>query len=324
MPMMSTRRRFLQAIAASATFPLPLLAEGNKPKLRIGLIADIHKDIIHDADVRLKAFVDAMNAEKVDAVIQLGDFCQPKPANQGFLEIFNGFAGPKYHIIGNHDTDGGFKREQTMAFWGMEQRYYSFDLGGCHFVVLDANDRPEGWKSGYPHFIAEDQVKWLAADLAATKLNTFIFSHQSLERSACIDNQEEVRRIIQEARTSDGKAKVAGCFNGHWHIDHHRRIDGIPYIHVNSASYFWMGGKYRRERLDPELAKQFPVVASTAPYAKPVFTVLEIDPAAGAFTLRGMESAWMGPSPQELDYQDADIEGAWILPGIRRVDSAEV
>lgn len=321
---MKTRRRFLQSLAATATFPLPVLAAGDSKKLRIGLIADIHKDLVPDADERLKAFIDAMTAEKVDAIMQLGDFCQPKPKNQGFLEIFLNFPGPKYHLLGNHDMDGGFKREQTVAFFGMKDRYYSFDLGGYHFVVLDGNDKPEGWKSGYPHFIAKDQVDWLAADLATTKLNTFIFSHQSLERPACIDNQEEVRRIIEQARNTDGKPKVAGCFNGHWHIDHCRRINGIPYVHINSASYFWMGGNYRHERLKPELAKQFPAMASTAPYEKPLFTILEIDPAQGRFTLRGMQSGWMKPSPQDLNYQSQEIDADSIRAEIRAVDSAQI
>lgn len=314
---MHTRRRFLQATGATMALPLPMLAagDGGKP-LRVGLITDVHKDIMPDADERLKAFIDAMNAEKVDAVMQLGDFCIPKQENKGFLEIYRSFEGPQYHVLGNHDMDGGYKAEQTVAYYGMKSRYYSFDLGGCHFVVLDANDKPENWEKGYPAFIAVDQVEWLKADLAATELNTFVFSHQSLEIEACIDNQEEVRRVIREAKTKEGKAKVAGCFNGHWHIDHCREIDGIPYVHINSASYFWMGGEFRRDRLSPELAKKFPHVASTAPYEGPLFTVLEIDAEKGSFRVRGMKSAWQAPSPVEVNYKSAVIRGEWVRPEI--------
>ena len=184
-------------------------------------------------------------------------------------------------------------------------------------MVLDANDKPEGWKDGYPRFIAKDQVEWLAADLAATNLNTFIFSHQSLERPACIDNQEEVRKVIESARTAEGKAKVAACCNGHWHIDHCRRINGIPYVHINSASYFWMGGEYKHERLEPELAKKFPVLSSTAPYTKPLYTVLEIDPAKGSFSIRAMKSGWQAPAPSELGYTSNQIDADSIRPEIR-------
>lgn len=323
---MPNRRQILRTLAAGTVLPLPIAAtpSSNSQKLRIGLITDIHKDIIHDADTRLKAFVDAMNQEKADAVIQLGDFCIPKPANRPFLESFNGFAGPKYHVIGNHEMDGGFKREDVVAFFGMPQRYYSFDLGSCHFIVLDANDMPEGWKGGYPAHLAADQVAWLAKDLAATELNTFIFSHQSLEHPSCIDNQEDVRKIIAGARNAEGKQKVAACFNGHWHIDHARRIDGIPYIHLNSASYFWMGSKWKTERLTPELAKQFPHVSATAPYAEVLYTVLEIDPATAGFRLRASKSEWMKPGPAELNYSNPAIEADWIRPEIRAVESGKV
>lgn len=315
---MINRRNFLKAAAAAgASFPLPLLAANpSGKKLRIGILADIHKDIIHDADARLESFITAMQREKVDAILQLGDFCVPKPVNQGFLDIFNRFQGPRYHVIGNHDTDGGFKREAVVKFWGMEQRYYSFDLGGYHFIVLDSNDRPEGWKGGYPHFIAADQVAWLKADLENTQLNTFVFSHQSFERPTCIDNQAEIRALFETARLPNGQRKVAGCFNGHWHLDHHRIINGIPYIHINSASYYWLGGKYKTERLAPDLAKRFPWVASTAPYTKPLFTILEIDPAAKRFGIQGMKSEWMGPSPNDLHYTSDAVETDWVSPTI--------
>ena len=110
------RRVFLYGSAGLAFFPGTLQAKpqpgfDSKSKLRIGLIADVHKDIIHDADDRLKTFVDAMTAAKADAIVQLGDFCIPKAANQPFLDIFRRFPGPRYHVLGNHDTDGGFSRE---------------------------------------------------------------------------------------------------------------------------------------------------------------------------------------------------------------------
>ena len=70
---------------------------------------------------------------------------------------------------------------------------------------------------------------------------------------------------------------MAACFNGHWHIDHQREINGIPYIHINSAAYLWVGSRLRKDRLPAELAKRFPTVASTIPYTKPLFTHLTIE-----------------------------------------------
>lgn len=314
--MTPSRRRFLQMLAGTATLPAAAQEPERAPALRLGLIADVHKDIIHDADERLTHFIDRMTREKVDAIVQLGDFCIPKPGNRGFLDIFNRFPGPRFHVLGNHDMDGGFSREQAVEFLGMKARFGSFDLGGCHFIHLDANDRPAGWQGGYPSHLADDQLDWLRQDLASTELPTYLFSHQSLERPGCIDNQEEVRQLLEAARDARGRPKTVACFNGHWHIDHRRTIRGIHYVHLNSAAYFWMGAPYRTERLPAALAVRFPNVALTAPYEGPLFSVLEIGSDLRSFRLQGMETRWLGPSPAELHYTSKHVEPGSIRPGI--------
>ena len=144
------RRGFLNLSMMGATavlYPLDRVAvadsDASKP-LRFGVIADVHKDVMHDADQRLQVFIDEMTKRKVDFILQLGDFCIPTSDNLGFMEIWNSFRGRRYHVLGNHDTDGNetdhperFKRETTVEYWGMKDRYYSFDHRGIHFVVLD-------------------------------------------------------------------------------------------------------------------------------------------------------------------------------------------
>lgn len=151
--------------------------------VRFGVFADLHQDIMHDGPDRIQAFIDQMNREQVDFIIQLGDLCFPKPENERILHIWNHFTGSKFHVIGNHDTDIS-SREAFMAFIGMEHNYYSFDFGDYHFVVLDAiyfkteDGRYvafEHWNYGAKYnvpqslpFIPDDQMKWLEQDLAAT------------------------------------------------------------------------------------------------------------------------------------------------------------
>ncbi len=290
----------------------------SKSNLRIGLIADVHKDIIHDADERLTIFVDSMNAARADAIIQLGDFCIPKPQNLPFLQIYRRFAGPQYHVLGNHDTDGGYDRELAVKFLGMPNRFYAFDLGGLHFVVLDANDRPPGHKSGYPKFIGRDQLDWLERDLGDSPAETFVISHQSLERPSCIVNQADVRAILENSKFADGRRKVAACLHGHWHIDHASEIAGIPYVHVNSASYVWVeDASKRRPRLSESLARKYPHVSSTIPYRDPLFAILEIDRAAGRFSILGRDSAWTGPGPEQVGYAPAGYPPGALHAGIR-------
>jgi calcineurin-like phosphoesterase family protein len=289
------------------------------PRFKLGLIADVHQDIIHDAPQRLRRFVEWAEAQQCDGILQLGDFCIPKPENRAFLAIWNSHAGPRFHVLGNHDMDGGYTREQAVGYLGMPHRYYAVDWMGWRLIMLDANDRPPDHGGGYPSFIAPDQVEWLEEELRRTSLPVLIFSHQSLERPACIRSQVEVRRVISAAKAPDGHRKVAACFNGHWHIDHARITDEIPYVHINSAAYYWMGDAYARRRFSDELHAKRPILDRVAPYEGPLFTSLEFDPQTGVLRLTGRKSRWVGPSPVEvgLDPEERGCESAWITPAIR-------
>ncbi|MFC1712849.1 metallophosphoesterase family protein [Candidatus Poribacteria bacterium] len=231
-------------------------------KCRFGLISDVHKDVIHDADDRLCAFIQKVQAEQVDFIIQMGDFCIPIPENQCFMNIWNQFKGPKYHVIGNHDTDGdgrnrpngayAFTPEETIEYWGIQDRYYSFDLRSIHFIVLDGNDKAENPAPGYRRYIGSDQIEWLNQDLTDTEFPVMLFIHQSLERPGGIENQGEIRTLFESANKEAGYPKVVACFSGHHHRDYVRRINGIIYPQINSASYYWMGGDYTHVRYSNE------------------------------------------------------------------------
>ena len=133
-------------------------------KVKFGVFADLHVDIMHDTQERLRAFLDACRTENVDFIIQLGDFCYPDdnrkvvcapehmPVNianairvktyadkPAILRMFNDFEKPSYHVLGNHDCDMCTKKEQLAFMEAKNGSYYSFDHGGFHFVVLDTN-----------------------------------------------------------------------------------------------------------------------------------------------------------------------------------------
>jgi 3',5'-cyclic AMP phosphodiesterase CpdA len=277
------------------------LTDCPKPRtIRFGICADVHKDIMHDADTRLDTFIRRMNREKVDFIIQLGDFCRPYEANQGFLDIWNGFDGPRYHVLGNHDTDGGFTREQTLEFWGTKDKYYSFDLGGRHFVVLDGNDKKkQGAAPGYPRYIGLEQVEWLRHDLAATEFPTLIFCHQSLENTGGVENGQAIRGLLEEANREAGFEKVVACFSGHHHTDYDTVIEGIHYIQINSMSYEWLGADYRHARFSPAIEKAHPWVSYTAPYRDALYAIVTVR-TNGTIQIDGVQSDWIQPGPAEL------------------------
>ncbi len=277
--------------------------------VRFGICTDVHKDIMHDSDQRLQVFISEMNEKDVDFIVELGDFCQPQDYNASFMNIWNSFKGPSYHVLGNHDMDNSqgekYSREYTVNYLGMPARYYSFDVNGCHFVVLDGNDKKDPPQKGYSHYIGKEQMAWLKKDLSQTELPVVVFSHQSIEdyEREGVDNGDEVRKILEESNLESGKKKVIACFSGHHHIDYSISINGIYYIQVNSMSYFWMGGDYLQVRYSKEIDEQFPYIKYTAPYKDPLFATVEVD-SRGIIRIIGRESTWVGPDPLELGYRE--------------------
>lgn len=320
---MKDRRDFIKLFSLGCTtmiLPMSLsantLAKERKKSLKFAVCTDVHKDIMHDADLRLKAFIEDATKKEVDFIIQLGDFCRPYDYNLEFMSIWNSFPGKKHHVIGNHDMDGGFTPEQLVEYWNAEGRYYSFDSEGYHFSVLDGNDtdpspdRP----SGYARFIGKEQLKWLENDLDNTKLPSIVFSHQGLDNDlGGIHNATQSRLVLERANEQAGFQKVQFVFSGHHHQDYHNTINGIHYIQINSMSYQWLGDDFKHVRYSKEVDENYPWIKNTVPYKDPIWAIAEISP--DKLNIYGKLTEFVGPSPRELGV-DMDIYGYPIVPYI--------
>ncbi len=308
------RRKFLRTtVQLGAALSLPMSVSGfsmkTSEKVRIGMVADVHQDIIHDAYARIRFFIDDMKIRKPDFIIQLGDFALPRKRNQPFLDAWNEFEGPRYHVLGNHDMkDLGFTREQTMDWWQMEKRYYSFDHGDFHFIVLDGNDQnPDPWPDLYHRYIGPDQQEWLSRDLEGSSKPTIIFSHQSIESPrGGIANHEEIRKILEGQRSASGQLKTIACLSGHHHADYVKEINGIPYVQINSMSYKWVGSEFEYKRFGPHIEQTYPAVRKTCPFIDPLYTVLTLDPVEGTMHLEGRETGFISPTPEEIGVPNAE------------------
>ncbi len=233
------------------------LDEG-KSIVRFGLITDLHyadRDSVsgrmyRESTVKLAEFVEVMNREKVDFVIELGDYkdqdIQPVPARTlSFLRtieaVFAGFKGPRYHVLGNHDEDSLTKAEFLGAVENTGipagRTYYSFDKGGVHFVILDANFRSDGKDFERGAFAWEDsnipaaEVDWLKKDLALGEGPTIVFIHQQLDGEGAyyVKNAAAVRKVLEDS------GRVPAVFQGHRHEGGFSRIDGIAYFTFKAA-----------------------------------------------------------------------------------------
>lgn len=269
-------------------------------KVRFGIIADLHQDFTFDAPQRLQAFINEMNHLKPDFILELGDFCCPIEKNKVIADIWNGFPGPKYHVIGNHEMDQKCTREQVVSFWGMAGRYYSFDQNGFHFIVMDGNaPNPANPQERYPAGIDDDQMNWLSADLAKALLPTIVFCHQGFDNTA-IRNRESVRILLENTHSRNGNGKVVAVFSGHFHQDYYNFINGIHYIQINSSTYQWWGERINNDSFGHDAEKAHPLIKYMTFYRDPLWAFVEVSD-NGILEVRGRKTAWMGKSPHDLN-----------------------
>ena len=315
----SSRRRFLCAagvVATSIILPnqvMGVLRKIKKP-IKLGMIADLHQDVMHDGPARLKAFLDAMKEESPDALVQLGDFAYPTKKNDAVTKAFEKAHSRTLNVLGNHEIDGGHTFDAVAKLWGMKGRYYTENINGLDLIVLDCNEKPKNHKGGYPAHIGEQQLEWLEKQLKTLKGPILVISHQPLAGTSSIDNAGEVQKLLNSAAD-----KVLLAVNGHTHIDHVDRVGEISYLHVNSASYKWVGGSHRNKSYPAEIHSKFRWIEYTCPYQDSLFTTLTIDPANGRIDVKGRESQWVGKSPSQLGIaaKPDRTDGKEICPKIR-------
>lgn len=228
------------------------------PTLRFGIVTDLHyadrpsnnSRYYKESLPKLSECIELMNEQKVDFLIELGDFKDQnihpdEKETLRFLETieskFRQFKGPVYHVLGNHDMDS-ISKDQFLSRihnsgFSKARGYYSFNAGHLHFIVLDANYTREGigydrgnfdWRDCH---IPEEQLKWLEKDLRRHPRPTVVFIHQQLDGPAfegdhtryCPDNADQVRAILERS------GKVLVVFQGHYHDGGYHVINGIPY-----------------------------------------------------------------------------------------------
>jgi hypothetical protein len=313
------RRQFLKkTLASTVSLLIPetvtsLFAE-DQAEVRFGLISDLHVDIIHDPEIRLKAFIDEMAVFKPNALIQMGDFVIPKQENLKYIHAINQSNPNTLHALGNHDMDGGFSKEEVVQIYGVPYNYYSKTINGIKVLILDGNDiGSPHFTSGYASYIGKKQYKWLENELESSKEPILIVSHQPIAGVSSIDNAEEIQNLL--GSYSD---KILLAMNGHSHIDQHLVVRGVNYIHINSASYHWVGDQHAHFSLPSHIHNKHPNLKFTCPYSDPLFGRLSIDIRKNKITLEGKKTNWIGPSPMELGYpiNSSEEKGKYIRPGI--------
>ncbi len=301
--MKPSRRKFLKASSiAAVSFAIPKAAfaftKSLKNNVTLGVISDLHHDLIPDGKERLNGFLKEVSKRKPQAIIQMGDFAFPSEKNQELVNLFNEAHPNLFHVLGNHDMDEGFSKEDCLKSWGMPSSYYSKEVSGFKLIVLDGNDiGSPTHKGGYASYIGPVQQEWLKSELESSELPVVIISHQPIAGVYPIDNTVEIQNIL-----STFSEKIILAINGHAHVTQHLVVGGVNYVHINSASYYWVGAKFKHKSYPDSVHEIYPSLEFACPYESSLFAFLTIDPVSNKVTVRGKKTKWIGPNPSELGY----------------------
>lgn len=243
------RRAFIKqgtlVLAAASVNPLTLSAQAEAPRVRVGLITDLHYADKAPAGTRhyretlakLEEAAREFERSKPAFVVELGDLIDAADSvavEQRYLKTINGelsaICKQRHYVLGNHCVDT-LKKEEFLGAVEQQQSYYSFDHEGFHFVILDACFRSDGEPYGRKNFqwtdanIPAAELEWLAADLEASDRPVIVFAHQRLDVSDNhgVKNNAAVRSILESS------GKVLAVFQGHSHQNDLNEIGGIHF-----------------------------------------------------------------------------------------------
>ncbi|MDX1647225.1 MAG: calcineurin-like phosphoesterase family protein [Longimicrobiales bacterium] len=155
---------------------------------------------------------------------------------------------PFFQVVGNHDLDfeGRSDEETTRTFSRhFGPRYYSFDRGAIHYIVLDDVFY---YGTGYVGYLEHEQLEWLEADLATVEPGSPVVVGLHIpvastprftlegdpDDTVSLGNRDAFYRLLEPFE--------AHVLSGHTHENHHNRTGGV-HEHVSGTvcGAWWSG-----------------------------------------------------------------------------------
>ncbi len=187
------------------------------------------------------------------------------------IELFKSISDeldmPYYNCIGNHDclglsgrrkiplNDPDIGKKFFMDGVGMEKSYYSFDVHGWHFVVLDCIYETEAEHGpSYVPRIGKEQLDWLRYDLGAhhgkptvavTHIAAFCNTGQIQGNTSLPSMNHMVIQDTVELRQIFERHNVKALLQGHSHMIEDYFYNDVWYVTSQSVSAAWWGGNWR-------------------------------------------------------------------------------
>jgi len=138
------------------------------------------------------------------------------------FKLFSRWDTRVYYTPGNHDT---LTKENENEFFrhSLQERYYSIDYNGYHFIVLNTQETSGSEKGG----VSEKQMLWLKADISLARGNkgVFVFMHIPIVTGGRLR-----ARKYKELAGVFSAYKVKAVFAGHIHAFAESEYKGVKYI----------------------------------------------------------------------------------------------
>ena len=166
-------------------------------------------------------------------------------------------------------------------------------------------------------FVDPEQMEWLKKDLESTNKKCIIFSHQSID--TFMNNGKEVHALLAGENKRAGFKKVVLAFSGHNHSNYTKKIDGITYVQINSASYVWIDKPSQTEKRYPaEINKRYPILNYSMTYDKPLYAIVTLT--EDEADIKGTKAGFLPPTPEELNMNDS----IGVFPLVSSIEDAKI
>ena len=257
-----------------------------------------------EAPERLRTIQERAAAAGSQFLLHLGDFTHKPSAAGELIRQYREFPIPGYFVLGNHEFDID-SAEKVLECYGLERGYYSFDVSGFRFVVLDENyfcdfpgicfhysernyfDHPDG-----RDWMPPEEIDWLRETVLTSPYPCILSSHAPIDYYDGVNGvacKEAIRPIIAESQKTPGR--VILCMNGHYHRSGLDLIDGVYRLDVNSASFNWVPKPH--SFFPAEWYKQYECVGNQVTYSDPLSANVTIDSDSGTIGIEGVRSSFV-------------------------------
>jgi hypothetical protein len=174
----------------------PLVRQDEPDRFQVIIMGDPQPRDLDEVDYFARDVVEELVGTDVAFALTLGDIVFDAPELYPHMNGAMGTLGvPVYNTSGNHDANyDGLDPYQHYETWRTVYgpRYYSFDYGPVHFMVLGDVIFPEQG-TRYVAGLGEDQLAWIEADLSYVPQETLVVLAMHIPLAPASENQDFAR-----------------------------------------------------------------------------------------------------------------------------------